>query len=87
MFDVIIAGCGPTGAMLAAEVRLHNVRVLVLDKETEHAYLVGIPQPVIAALLEEHAIERGAQVRPASRPRPATGPHRTPERRPRRLDR
>ena len=117
MFDVIIAGCGPTGATLAAELRLHDVRVLVLEKETEpasfvrivglhirslelmamrgllerilehgrqrpaggifaaitkpapegldsaHAYLVGIPQPVIDHLLEEHAIELGAQVR------------------------
>src|SRR3954465_2495041 len=117
MFDVIIAGCGPTGAMLAAELRLHDVRVLVLEKETEpvsfvrivglhirslelmamrgllerilphgrrrpaggffaaipkpapkgldsaHAYLLGIPQPVIVHLLEEHAIQLGAQVR------------------------
>ncbi|GHF22819.1 FAD-dependent oxidoreductase [Amycolatopsis deserti] len=116
-FDVIIAGCGPTGAMLAAELRLHDVRVLVLDKETEpaafarivglhirsielmamrglldrisaharkrpaggffaaigkpapegldsaHAYMLGIPQPVIVDLLEEHAIRLGAQVR------------------------
>jgi 2-polyprenyl-6-methoxyphenol hydroxylase-like FAD-dependent oxidoreductase len=30
--DVIIAGCGPTGALLAAELRLHDVRVLVLEK-------------------------------------------------------
>ncbi|WP_433683542.1 rifampin monooxygenase [Nocardia sp. CA-119907] len=118
MFDVIIAGCGPTGAMLAAELRLHDVRVLVVEKEPEpvssfvrivglhirsielmamrglldrclergrqrpvggifaaitkpapegldsaHAYLLGIPQPVIDHLLEEHAIELGAQVR------------------------
>jgi 2-polyprenyl-6-methoxyphenol hydroxylase-like FAD-dependent oxidoreductase len=116
-FDVIIAGCGPTGAMLAAELRLHDVRVLVLEKETEpvpfvratglhirsielmamrglldrflargrqrpaggifaaitkpapegldsaHAYVLGIPQPVIDQLLEEHAVELGAQVR------------------------
>ncbi|MGV9808767.1 rifampin monooxygenase [Micromonospora chersina] len=116
-FDVIIAGCGPTGAMLAAELRLHDVRVLVLEKETEpasyvrivglhirsielmamrgllerilergrrrpagayfaaidkpapegldsaYAYLLGIPQPVIVRLLEEHAIALGAQVR------------------------
>ncbi|GAA2332688.1 rifampin monooxygenase [Streptomyces cuspidosporus] len=116
-WDVIIAGCGPTGAMLAAELRLHDVRVLVLEKETEpvsfarivglhirsielmamrglldrmlqhgrqrpaggffaaiakpapkgldstHAYLLGIPQPVVVRLLEEHAIQRGAQVR------------------------
>ncbi|MEU4539122.1 rifampin monooxygenase [Streptosporangium sp. NPDC023825] len=116
-FDVIIAGCGPTGAVLAAELRLHDVRVLVLEKETEpasfvrivglhirslelmamrglldrvlphgrrrpaagffaaipkpapegldsaYAYLLGIPQPVIERLLEEHAKELGAQVR------------------------
>ncbi|WP_407924657.1 rifampin monooxygenase [Catellatospora paridis] len=114
---MIIAGCGPTGAMLAAELRLHDVRVLVLEKETEpvsfvrivglhirsiellamrgllervlergrrrpagayfaaidkpapegldtaHPYLLGIPQPVIVQLLEQHAIALGAQVR------------------------
>src|SRR6185312_9992645 len=117
MFDVIIVGCGPTGAMLAAELRLHDVRVLVLEKETEppsavrivglhirslelmamrgllsrlldhgrkrpaagffaainkpaptgldsaYAYLLGIRQPVIERLLEEHAIALGVQVR------------------------
>ncbi len=117
MYDVIIAGSGPAGAMLAAELRLHEVRVLVLEKETEplsfarlvglhirslelmamrglldrmhehgrprpaggffaaiakpapegldsaHAYLLGIPQPVIVRLLEEHAIDLGAEVR------------------------
>jgi 2-polyprenyl-6-methoxyphenol hydroxylase-like FAD-dependent oxidoreductase len=115
--DVIIAGCGPTGAMLAAELRLHGVRVLVLEKDTEpvsfarivglhirslelmamrglldrmrdhgrqrpaggffaaidkpapkdldsaHAYLLGIPQPVVVRLLEEHATRLGAQIR------------------------
>lgn len=106
--------------MLAAELRLHDVRVLVLDKESEpvsfarivslhmrslevlsmrglldrvlaqgrqrpvggvfagiaaptpsgldsaHAYLLGIPQPVVVRLLEEHAIDLGAQVRRGS---------------------
>ncbi|MEU1707752.1 rifampin monooxygenase [Streptomyces sp. NPDC005706] len=35
MTDVIISGAGPTGLMLAAELRLHGVRVLVLEKEPE----------------------------------------------------
>jgi rifampicin monooxygenase len=117
MFDVIVAGCGPAGAVLAAELRLHGVHVLVVEKETEpvsfarlvglhvrslelmamrglldrllehgrqrpaggffaainkpapegldsaHAYLLGIPQPVLVKLLEEHAVELGAEVR------------------------
>ncbi|HET6705602.1 FAD-dependent monooxygenase [Amycolatopsis sp.] len=116
-FDVIVAGCGPTGATLAAELRLHDVRVLVLEQDTEpasfvrivglhirslelmamrglldrlrahgrqrpaggffaaipkpaprdlgsaHAYLLGIPQPVVVRLLEDHAIHLGAEVR------------------------
>ncbi|NUS94078.1 MAG: FAD-dependent oxidoreductase, partial [Nocardia sp.] len=35
MFDVIVAGGGPTGLMLAGELRLHGVRVLVLEKDVE----------------------------------------------------
>ncbi|MEV4056492.1 FAD-dependent monooxygenase [Amycolatopsis sp. NPDC049688] len=116
-FDVVIAGCGPTGAVLAAELRLHDVRVLVLEPETgpapfvrivalhmrslelmamrglldrllphgrkrpaagffagivkpvpdgldsAHAFLLGISQPVLVRLLEEHAAGLGAQVR------------------------
>jgi hypothetical protein len=42
VFDVIVAGCGPTGALLAAELRLHGVRVLVLEKETEPPSFVRI---------------------------------------------
>ncbi|NUR71397.1 MAG: monooxygenase [Hamadaea sp.] len=117
MFDVIIAGSGPAGALLAAELRLHDVHVLVLEKETQptsfvrivglhvrslelmamrglldrllergrrrpsrgffaaidkptppgldsaYAYLLGIPQPVVVQILEEHAIGLGAQIR------------------------
>lgn len=117
MIDVIIAGAGPTGLMLAAELRLQGVRVLVLEKENEptqvvralglharsievmdqrgllgrflergqqhpvggffagipkpqpkgldtaHAYVLGIPQPIIEQLLTEHAEDRGAEIR------------------------
>ena len=35
MIGVIVAGAGPTGLMLAAELRLHGVHVLVLEKDAE----------------------------------------------------
>ncbi|MDK1472707.1 rifampin monooxygenase [Streptomyces sp. 549] len=35
MIDVIVAGGGPTGLMLAGELRLHGVRVVVLEREPE----------------------------------------------------
>ncbi|MFF8486175.1 rifampin monooxygenase [Streptomyces antibioticus] len=43
MTDVIVVGAGPTGLMLAAELRLHGVRVLVLERDPE-------PTPVARAL-------------------------------------
>ncbi|GLY05400.1 FAD-dependent monooxygenase [Actinoplanes sp. NBRC 101535] len=117
VYDVIIAGAGPAGTMLAAELRLHDVRVLVLERDTEpvsaarivslqirsleilamrglldrirahgrqrpagayfaaidkpapphldtaHGYLLGVRQPVLVDLLEQHAITLGAEVR------------------------
>ncbi|WP_329416248.1 rifampin monooxygenase [Nocardia vinacea] len=35
MIDVIVAGGGPTGVMLAGELRLHGVHVVVLEKDAE----------------------------------------------------
>lgn len=40
LFDVIISGGGPTGTMLASELRLHDVNVLVLEKDPEPTRLV-----------------------------------------------
>ena len=40
MIDVIVAGGGPTGMMLASELRLHGVHVVVLEKEAEPTRVV-----------------------------------------------
>lgn len=51
MIDVIVAGGGPTGLMLAAELRLHGVRVLVLERD-------AAPTPVVRSLgLHARSIE------------------------------
>ncbi len=117
MIDVIVVGGGPTGLMLASELRLHDVRVVVLERLTEptrqaralglhtrsvevmdqrgllerflavgkkfrvggvfggitkpwpdrldtaHPYGLAIEQPVTERLLNERALELGADVR------------------------
>lgn len=51
MYDVIISGGGPTGMMLAAELRLHDVDVLVLERDAE-------PSPAVRSLgLHPRSIE------------------------------
>ncbi|MBF0661038.1 rifampin monooxygenase [Rhodococcus sp. (in: high G+C Gram-positive bacteria)] len=43
MIDVIVVGGGPTGMMLAAELRLHGLQVVVPEQDTE-------PTPVVRSL-------------------------------------
>ena len=40
MIDVIVAGGGPAGVMLASELRLHGVHALVLEKDAEPTRIV-----------------------------------------------
>ena len=61
MFDVIIVGGGPTGMMLAAELRLHEVDVLVLEKDAEPSRLVrslGLHPRSIEILDQRGLLER-----------------------------
>ncbi|GAA2720808.1 rifampin monooxygenase [Cellulomonas aerilata] len=41
MIDVVVAGGGPTGLMLAAELRLHGVHVVVLERDAERTRRPG----------------------------------------------
>ncbi|WP_040782354.1 rifampin monooxygenase [Nocardia pneumoniae] len=61
MFDVIVAGGGPTGLMLASELRLHGVRVLVLERQAEPTGFVralGLHVRSIEVMAQRGLLER-----------------------------
>ncbi|MEU9169849.1 rifampin monooxygenase [Streptomyces sp. NPDC048420] len=61
MIDVIVAGAGPTGLMLAAELRLHGVRVVVLEKAAEpveYVRALGLHVRSIEVLDQRGLLER-----------------------------
>ena len=61
MVDVIVAGGGPTGVMLASELRLHGVEVVVLEREAEPTRVVrslGLHVRSIEVLDQRGLLER-----------------------------
>jgi len=61
MIDVIVAGGGPTGLMLAGELRLHGVHVLVLERDAQPARIVrslGLHVRSIEVLDQRGLLER-----------------------------
>jgi rifampicin monooxygenase len=61
VIDVIVAGGGPTGVMLASELRLQGVHALVLEKEAEptgHARALGLHVRSIEVMDQRGLLER-----------------------------
>ncbi len=65
MTDVIVVGAGPTGLMLASELRLHDVPVVVLEKDekpTKYVRSLGLHARTVEVLDQRGLLERFLEV-------------------------
>ncbi|MFF4218328.1 rifampin monooxygenase [Streptomyces nondiastaticus] len=61
MIDVIVAGGGPTGLMLACELRLHGVHVVVLERDAEpaaHVRALGLHARSVEVMAQRGLLDR-----------------------------
>ncbi|MEU8546108.1 rifampin monooxygenase [Streptomyces roseoverticillatus] len=61
MIDVIVVGGGPTGLMLACELRLHGVHVVVLERDAEpagHVRALGLHARSVEVMAQRGLLDR-----------------------------
>ncbi|MGJ3225411.1 FAD-dependent oxidoreductase [Micromonospora aurantiaca (nom. illeg.)] len=76
--DVVIVGAGPTGLMLAAELRLAGVRPLLLERQPQRR---DTPRPVVSAGKSWSCCATGAYWNASKPPAPAPASPPVPVRR------